>query len=223
MIGVKVGEKYFAVDVERDIVEPRHRVTEIINPGAIPDSMAKYLIRGTRVHQWTEFLDVYGLTVGEAMKSANFTREEYPDLWGYLLGWEKYKRQAMDWFDEVLCEKLLCAEGIPYAGTADRIGILRGQGFRVIDIKTTTQQRPGRSAKHLMQLGTYAHLYRMLHPTENILGGGIVYLRPNADAFVVDYSPKELVSGYEKFQAAWESFKQELNEGEDDGMAESSE
>ena len=166
----KVGEQYFLVDTETGTATPKLRVSEVISGGrAIPDSMAKHLIRGTRVHRWTEIVEdaMDGSVTGWAYLAE---LPSHPELYGYVLAWSRKSQELLcgePGYDLIGKEMRLFSPTLDFAGTADRVYCKRlgletdAMEVLLLDIKTTTQPitKVGRSKRHAMQLGAYGALF----------------------------------------------------------------
>ena len=165
----KVGEQYFLVDTETGTATPKLRVSEVISGGrAIPDSRAKHLIRGTRVHRWTEIIEdaMDGSPAGWAYLAE---LPSHPELYGYVLAWSRKSQELLcgePGYELTGREMRLASSTLDFAGTADRVYtrlVLETDTLEVLllDIKTTTQPltKVGRSKRHAMQLGAYAALF----------------------------------------------------------------
>lgn len=97
--------------------------------------------RGSVVHRCCE-LDDLGLLREESVD---------PGAAEYLTGWRSFKKAVG--FTATMVEAPLHHWALRYAGTPDRIGILRDGSRVVIDIKTGVA-----AAWHGLQLAAYAHL-----------------------------------------------------------------
>ncbi len=106
-----------------------------------------YAQRGTAVHKAVELIDKE--TLDEAVLD--------PRLQGYVAGYRKFLKESG--YRAEYWEKMLYSDGLGFAGTVDKLGMLGGK-FGIIDIKTSTSLDPSVDA----QLCAYSVLWTENNP-----------------------------------------------------------
>ena len=202
----KFDGSYFLVDGEE--VEELPRVTEVISGRVGSTFENAAMLRGKRVHRWTEALDRREVQVEHLEAIAGMEVERFLQAWIAFKVRHEFEPaaiEAMVWGSlggrEYGGPGWGVLGGKKYAGTVDRVGTIKngsGQLHSVLlDIKTTSQARPGMSSAHGMQLAAYAHTWRQRW-SEQVDRLWIVYLRADGTFDVKDYA----MDGYlAKFQA----------------------
>ena len=195
---VKYDNSYYMRSEDTGEFTEVPRVTSVLSPGGIPDHIAPYLLRGTRVHEWTEAEDAGALTRSDRARIQGLEVEKYLEAWQAFK--ERYK-----WYSHMIEWSVVgTLDGFTYAGTADRYGKFPLAFDAVLDIKTTNAAKPGRSSQHGMQLAAYAHAIEQtlcrgmpdqghLKAPKNLDRGVIVYLRGDGTYVLHHYDLDEFL------------------------------
>jgi len=165
------------------------RVSDIISPHSgydtiHPDILANAANRGTRIHNYC-FEQISGLT-------PFFLKDE--DI-GYF-------NSFMSWFDglPVQCERRLYDDELMITGEIDIIKPVKG-GFKIIDLKTSSQQNPAWMA----QAGGYAYL--MQKNKMNVVGIEFIHLQKNGKKpFVVEFDVEQSINLFKSCYLVYNHF-----------------
>lgn len=151
-------------------------VTQVMKPlesyyRASDKTLERAAARGTLVHEWTERWD----------REDDLDPEDFPEeIRGYIVAWLHFR--ADFGFAPTHIEHRLYHPRLMYAGTIDRVGLIRDQ-VSILDIKTSAKLGPAVG----VQLAAYQRAYEAT-TNEEVPGRFAVQLADDGTYRVVEYT-----------------------------------